>query len=396
MFEWFGEFLLGLGKIFLHPLLYIGAFYAVFLGYLRVKRERKNFHIRAQDGLYEWRTYGFKGITIGLVVSAVIILVGIPVPFAFIITVAAVSLLLAFFIRPQMLSASLTAGVSFFILYFMTEFEYAPPIFEEAFQQVNANFIPLMAVIAGLLVMAEGFLIITNGMKNTSPKIVLSKRGQRVGVHESKRLWMVPILFLLPEGFFHAPFDWWPVLTLGETSYSIILVPYWIGFAQQIQGMLPSEAIRLTGNRVLLLAALVLAISIVGIWYPVASIIAVAVAIIGRECISFIQRYKDDSMSTYFSKRNNGLMILGIIPYSAADHMGLQVGEIITKVNGTTVNNGRDFYIALQKNSAFCKLEVLDTNGEIRFAQRALFEGEHHELGLLFIGEEKHWESYAG
>ena len=43
------------------------------------------------------------------------------------------------------------------------------------------------------------------------------------------------------------------------------------------------------------------------------------------------------------------------------------------------------FYEALQQNRAHCKLEVLDVNGQIRFVQRALYEGDHHELGILFV-----------
>lgn len=393
---WFVELLVGLGKIFLHPLLYIGAFYAVLLGYLRVKRERKNFHIRAQDGLFEWRTYSFKGITAGLIISIVILLVGLPVPFAFIVTVAAVSFILGLFIRPQFLSASLTGGLSFFLLYFVNVMNVSVPMFEDSFKSVDSSFIPIVGLMVGLLLVVEGLLILLDGTKKSSPKIIISKRGQRVGVHETKRLWMVPILFLLPEGIFPQMFDWWPVLTLGESSYSVILVPYWIGFSQQVRGLLPKEGIQLTGIRVLILSILVIGTAVVGIWYPVASIIAVALAILGREGIVIIQRMQEDSLPSYFSRRNQGLMILGIIPHSAAAKMGLQVGEIITKANGIPVNHEREFYLALQKNSAFCKLEVLDTNGEFRFAQRALFEGEHHELGLLFIVEDKNWEQHAG
>ena len=80
---------------------------------------------------------------------------------------------------------------------------------------------------------------------------------------------------------------------------------------------------------------------------------------------------------------------MGIIPYSPAEKMGLEVGEIITKVNGMGVNTEREFYEALQRNRAHCKLEVLDNQNQIRFVQRALFEGEHYELGILFAEEKR-------
>lgn len=75
--------------------------------------------------------------------------------------------------------------------------------------------------------------------------------------------------------------------------------------------------------------------------------------------------------------------------------MGLGVGELITKANGVLINNEESFYEALQKNRAHCKLEVLDVNDQIRFVQRALYEGDHHELGILFVQDEKQWDDEA-
>ncbi|MDF2789836.1 MAG: cell division topological determinant, partial [Neobacillus sp.] len=30
---------------------------------------------------------------------------------------------------------------------------------------------------------------------------------------------------------------------------------------------------------------------------------------------------------------------------------------------------------------------------EVRFVQRALYEGDHYELGILFVQDEKKWDS---
>lgn len=86
-------------------------------------------------------------------------------------------------------------------------------------------------------------------------------------------------------------------------------------------------------------------------------------------------------------------MILGILLNSPASKMDLKVGEIISKVNGQSVRDEKGFYEALQRNRAHCKLDVLDVNGEVRFVQRALYEGDHYELGILFVQDEKKWDS---
>ncbi len=59
------------------------------------------------------------------------------------------------------------------------------------------------------------------------------------------------------------------------------------------------------------------------------------------------------------------------------------------KANGREVNSQRDFYDALQQNSAFCKLEVLDLQGELRFAQSSIFQGDHYQIGCLFVPDDK-------
>ncbi len=56
-----------------------------------------------------------------------------------------------------------------------------------------------------------------------------------------------------------------------------------------------------------------------------------------------------------------------------------------------TVKTENRVYEALQRNRAFCKLEVVNEHGEVRFVQGALYEDEHHELGLLFVKEREKW-----
>jgi S1-C subfamily serine protease len=65
--------------------------------------------------------------------------------------------------------------------------------------------------------------------------------------------------------------------------------------------------------------------------------------------------------------------------------MGLKVGEIIVKVNGVTLTHETSLYKALQINAAYCKMEVLDLNREIRFVQGSLYQNEHHQLGVLLV-----------
>lgn len=396
MQAWLLELLKGTGKLFLHPVFYYLVFLSGVLGVIRVKRERKNFHVRAFDAYFELRQLFPLGIVAGFVLSIITVAVGIAVPFAAILFIAAFTVLLSLTTNIRLMSPAYTVGAAFFAIILMAEKNWSVPLIPEAYQSLDEKIYPSVVVVLALLLIAEGFLIIKNAGKGTSPKIVKSRRGQSVGAHEVRRFWMLPMFLLIPGDALTPSFEWWPVLPVGEESYSLILVPFAVGIHHQIQGMLPKQSLQLVGRRVIILGVFTAMLSVVGYWYPIVSIVVAALAIIGREAISLMLRLKDDNLPFYFSKKNNGLMIIGVIPESPADKLGLQVGELVSKVNGVAVRDEQVYYEALQKNRAHCKLEILDTNGEIRFVQRALYEGDHHELGILFVQDERKYDERIG
>jgi hypothetical protein len=393
---WLIELLKGTGRLFLHPVFYYLIFLSGILGVSRVKRERKNFHNRTFDAYFELRQLLPIGLLLGLVLTIVTIIAGLTLPFAAILLIAVFTLLWSLTANIRFMSPVYTVGAAFFAITLITEYEWTIPLFNHTFQALEEKVYPSLVILMALLLISEGILITRNASKGTSPKLVKSRRGQNVGAHEVKRLWLLPMFLLIPGKVLTLPFEWWPVFHIGAESYSLILVPFAIGFNQQIQGMLPKQSIQLQGRRVTTLGVLILILSVIGYWYPLISIGVAALAIISRELISLMQRLKDDNLPFYFSKKNNGLMIIGIIPESPADKMGLQVGELISKVNGVIIRDEHVFYEALQKNRAHCKLEVLDINGEVRFVQRALYEGDHYELGILFVQDQRKFDEGIG
>ncbi|WP_307193882.1 PDZ domain-containing protein [Neobacillus niacini] len=393
---WLFELLKGTGRLFLHPVFYYLIFLSGILGVSRVKRERKNFHTRTFDAYFELRQLFPLGLILGLVLSIVTVTAGLSVPFAAILLIVVFTLLWSLTTNTRLMSPVYTVGAAFFGIILIAEYDWNVPFFKEAFQGIDEKVYPSVVILLALLLISEGILISRNASIGSSPKLVKSKRGQSVGAHEVKRLWLVPVFLLIPGDVLTLPFSFWPVFHIGAESYSLILVPFAVGFNQQIQGMLPKQSIQHHGRKVITLGILTLILSVIGYWYPLISIVVAAIAIIGRELISLMQRLKDDNLPFYFSKKNNGLMIIGIIPESPADKMGLQVGELISKVNGVAIRDEQVFYEALQKNRAHCKLEVLDINGEVRFVQRALYEGDHYELGILFVQDQKKYDEKIG
>lgn len=384
--EWLIECLRGIGILFIHPLLYVSIIIALAIGVIRVQRERRDFNIRIYRKSTELRQLLPQGILWGLILSLFTLGTGLVVPPAVLVIIGAVSILLALTLKMRLLSPAYSVSISFFLLFILYKYggEIEWPFYGEYFRDIDTPVYPTVAILLGLLLFAEGFLITRNAIKKPSPGLVISKRGQTVGRYASRRIWMLPLFVFIPGGNLPAPFDWFPVFSIDGQSITPIVIPFLIGFSQKVQGILPETAIKASGRQVILLGTVVLAVAVGGYWYPYMSIISVVIGLIGREGINYLRKRSDRNLPIYFSRSKLGVRILGVIPETPAQKMGLQLGEIVTKVNGIHVTDEREFYKALQKNRAHCKLEVVGNNQQIRYVQRALFEGEHHELGLLF------------
>jgi hypothetical protein len=385
MEQWVIEILKGFGKLFLHPILYLSVIFAIVTGYFRVKSERRDFNTRLLDGYHDTRVLLSKGILFGLLFSIPIVVAGVVIPVAAILVSGILTFLFALTFRYQFLSPAIIMGSTYFILIGIDYFQWEIPFLSTYFDNIDFGLLRSVVILMGLLTIIEGLLIRRNGGKNTSPRLIQSPRGLKVGAHQSKKLWLVPMLVLLPTGEFTLPFEWWPVFTIGSGTYSLFLVPFLFGFQQLIQSTLPETSTKQTGYRVFWLGALVLTLGITGFFAPLFSVIAGALAVLGRVWISYRHRVEENSKPFFYNRQPKGVMIIDILQDSPAEKLALVTGEIITKVNGIEVNDERAFYRALQKNGAYCKLEVIGTNNEIRFTQGALYEGDHHELGILFV-----------
>lgn len=389
------EFLKGIGRFFLHPVTYYLAFFAIAVGWLRVKKERKDFHIRVLDTFEELRKLTPPGLLIGLILSITTLTLGIVFPLGTIVLIAVMTILCSLTLNLRWLSPAYVVGLSFFAIILVQRITIKLDWLHSLKVDLKNTSLPAVVMLLGLLVIAEGVLTFFSKNKETTPVRMKSKRGLVVGAHLANRLWLLPVFLLIPGDVIKIPLDWWPILSIHGETYSLILVPFAVGFSMTTVGMLPKESIRKISANTILLGIMTTMLAVVSIWYPVVSIVAASIAIIGREAIAFRHRVRDDALPFYYSEREQGLVILGIIPASPAEKMALHVGEVIVKVNGNPVKTTEDFYQSLQKNRAYCKLDVLDTNGEIRFAQRALYDGEHHELGILFASEKRNWNHEA-
>lgn len=386
--EWLIACLLGLGKLFLNPLFYLSFILCWMIGSQRVKHERWDFNTKIFEKSSELKMLLPQGLLWGLILSFITIGTGLVIPTASIFVMVVVTILLALTTNVRLLSPAYIIPLTFYIIFFLSKQSVQMPLFNDYFEQLDESIYPTLVILLGILLIAEGFIILRNGAKMVSPQLTVSKRGQTIGRYAIRRMWLLPMFVLLPNGELPSPFSWYPIFSIGEVHLAPIVLPFIIGFAQKVQGMIPEQAVKTHGKQVVYFGLFITALAVASYWYPVLAMVTAIIALLGRELIHYLQKNADEKRPFYFSESKQGVKILGVIPQSPAEKMGLIKGEIISKINGTVVHKEEELYKALQKNRAYCKLEVIGNNGEMRFVQRALFEGEHYELGLLFVDDQ--------
>lgn len=391
--QWGFELLKSAGLFFLHPLFWFFVIVSLAFGYVRIKRERKTFHTRIADIYDELKFTYTKGLIPGILLSIVLGVLGISIPLGMLAIIAVMTATAALTLRANWMSAAYIVSVSM-LIGFGLQVNQAEP-FLDRFPQGFAVMWPALAVFLGLLVIAEGAVAYRSAHVKTSPGLVVSSRGLPIGQQLANRIWLLPLFILVPGNGLESHLSWWPVFSVPGGSFHFLWIPYFVGFGQRVQGSLPETSIRITAKRVCILGLIVSALGAASLlWTPLAGA-TVCAAVLGRIFLSVKQRVNDNAAPFYFSKRDQGLMVLGIIPNTPAEDLELKIGEIITKVNGVPVKHVSDFYEALQRNRAYVKLEIIGLNGEIRFDQRASYEGEHHELGILFVKDDREDEAAA-
>ncbi|WP_053218594.1 PDZ domain-containing protein [Virgibacillus senegalensis] len=387
MDAWLIELAKGVGRLFLNPLLYWSVILLLLASTRRIKQERTQFGLKVFDAFSEAKHTWSVSMIGGILLSAAFVGGGVVFSYPVVILLSIMMILLSITGRFTLLSAAYTFGFSYLILLI------APPLIEQysdfswTTDLQSLNFTGLAILLSAFLVI-EAFLYLRISSRETYPELVKGSRGKWVGRHRLKKLAVIPFFTLVPAGMIEPFADWWPVLHIQGESFGLILLPLMTGLEQVVKGTKPVHAAKNIGRSVLVLAFLVLFFAIASYFVPFFSLGAFAVALIGREWITYRFREKEKQEQPFFHPSEKGLLILGIIPGTPADRLGMLVGERIERVNGQQIGNEKEFYSALQRNSAFCKLEVRDEQGELRFLQRAMYQGDPHELGILFAKEE--------
>lgn len=383
----FMDILLAISFFFLNPLFILALIVAVCVGYFRVKRERKSFRVRILPGTTELKNILSESWLHAIILSVLISGIGLVVDIGWLLLFCLISMIfivtLNFKITSPIYYTTLAFGSLVLLQVVLPDFSY------RGWQVSQIDLLgPLtitIPIIAGLLLMTEGRLIYKYGGAHVSTHLIETKRGLKAGIFKVKKLWLLPTLFLVPGDMIGAYLPYWPQFTLGESAFTFIPVPVVIGFSQGIRSRFPDVLALQIGRAVIFTGVVVVAAGIAAIWMPITGWAALIAGVAARFGISIAVSLRERLGELRLTPQAKGLVIIGVLPDSPSEKMGLLPGEIIQSINGQAVRNEKELYGAIQLNAAHCRLQVVDRDGEIRLMQQVLYHHDHHRLGLLVI-----------
>lgn len=377
----------GIGRFFLHPAVYITILFSVLIGYFRVKRERRQLRTRILWGWTEAKRLVVDGYLWAIILSVLSVGIGLVLQTSWIYIFSAWMILIVLLFMYQVGSAIFAIALSVATLYVIDLYDWSFNILSwnlTGFNIMSKAIVPI-AILAGLLLIAEGALIQKHGANHASPRLVTTARGIEAMEYVTKRLWLLPILLVVPGDVISSYIPYWPQFPLGESTFSLMLFPFVIGFQQKSRHTLTVHFFKKYGKKVWQLGIIVTIIGAVGYVMPLISVIAIALGVVARLLITYLEYKKETSGSFAVSPQSDGVMIAAVLSDSPAEKMGLLIGERIVKVNGQKVASEQELYEAIQINAAHCRLEILDFNGELRLRQHILFRHDHYRLGLILV-----------
>jgi hypothetical protein len=379
-------------QLLANPFYYIGIIYVILQYRKQIQLERKLFHTRLHSLLDEtWRTLLW-GLVGGLAISLIMLFVGVTLQQDVIALVWIVSLVMIL-ARVRFLCLAYSAGV---IGIAHAALAWMPDITNLAgigwlLKLIAEADIPSLLMIVAVLHLLEGLLIGLQGARMATPLFLEGKRGQIIGGYQLQNFWPIPLFLLVPEqGAGTDVLPWGTLFGADLTSgWSLLAFPAMIGFTEMTTSKLPHDKARASSSRLILYGIIMFVLAIAAHYWSPLILAAALLSIALHEALAWYSSWYESNQPPMYVHSKRGLTVLSVILHSPAAEMGIQTGEIIHKVNGYKINTKADLHVAMQLNSAFCKLEVVNLQGEIKFLQRALFAGGHNQLGIILAPDQE-------
>lgn len=378
---------------FVQPTFLIGIMVAISLSIRRKKHERKLFRVAINKDNHEVFQFFTKGLIPGLIGSLFLVGAGVPITIEIIILYQIFALLgllsgLRFFHPLFTIPLSALAIIGIDRLGLINLLPDTVNNWYQEFAQIewlNTQLIQNVLMIAVFSLLATVAYLFYQKETSFSPRFTKTKRGKKIATYQLTPFWLMPLVLIIPGEAFTELFEWWPVFSIGNGTYSFFVLPILNGFRYTVQSQVPKEATYKIAKEFFVVALFGLLCIVGSFWIPLLSIGGLAVLLLGGVIVLLRHYWREKKGQRLYAPADQGLKIIGIRPGTPAEKMNLQIGEIVVNCNEKTIDTENEFYEALAKNSVYCHLKVKDINGEPRLTETALYADDPHGLGIVFL-----------
>lgn len=359
------QFLGQIPRFFLNPMLYI-ILLLLMLQYRReVLLQRRLFNSRVTSVIGELGVAMGRGILGALLITLLLFALGISFTNQDLLLLQGITVLLGF-INMRYFHMGIGAGVLLILAYIagvipILEIE-GLSLLQKALSEINSVSI---AILAGLMFVMEGIWLGKGKREGFFPVIVDGKRGRVVGAYQIRR------------------FSFYPMMVVLQGGSGFIPLPGIAGYTDLVKTGLPEEKLHLAQK-----GYWVIGLGVLGAAWFIPKIEALMLAtglwiFFANEGIRWIGRLLENKKGLFYGRVPKGVRVMDVIPNSPAAKMDIETGDVILKVNGVTVSHQNDIFPLLQRQTSFCKMEVLNKEGNIKYVHRSMYEGEPHGLGVV-------------
>jgi hypothetical protein len=359
------QFIFDLGQIFLAtyaltlvmPIFWVVLF-LVFMQYRRVAATEESLYGRVINpiGRQMLTSLGL-GLLGGFIASVILVLLGLSLEQIGLYFIWPVALLLLL-INPRYLCFSYAGGIVavavLLVKYILLPL--FPGLIEIGFiDSLLKIHIPALLVLIGLLHLVEAMLIYIGGHWGSSPIYLKQDDGKVVGAYTLQRFWPLPLVALLVTLVAQTEIvgvtmpDWWPILKSviqpGEEQslqYMVIPVAAGLGYSDLAFTAGPREKTLFSSKWLALYSIILLIIGVTSEYLSFLILPGVIFAPLGHELLILYGKKRDAKNNPCYRADGEGVILLMVVPGTAAEEAGLKTGDRITRINSDPVNGGEE------------------------------------------------------
>lgn len=253
--------------------------------------------------------------------------------------------------------------------------------------------IPQLMGLVAVLHMVESLLILLNGHLSPVP-VYIKSDGAVGGGFNLQKFWPIPLVAMVSVQAVYNPGinmpDWWPLLkdyaqfSVNQT-YSLIPVLAVLGYGEITTTRSPADRTRKSAWHLFLFSLMLLILTVMAArWSPLIWVIALF-SPVGHEFVIWLGMREETNRQPIYIKPPAGVMILDVLPGTAAAKSNLQSRDIILCVNREQIYSYHNLQELLNYGRGFVRLEILRNGRTLHISLQYRNVGD---IGIIPVPEE--------